>query len=457
LLDLDDAENLPAKAAGIQERRLDPTIETFKPAEWTQGVGLIPFAGLLNSGLNFDLGSIVKPQNAFFNAEQIPLSTVETPSWENRQAEPQLLHAIAGVGEYVYGLMRAPSDSDSLFMWEKLGKIFERPNLPESTTAVASADGNKVYVGTDLGRIVVMTPPDPAGNPSMTKWTNHDVDFSTLSEPLSTPILGFAIHSDGNNFAFAVSGRLFKETGSLEWQELPSPSRTSPLTNGMVEEYTAITTDWSPPNQPSSVVVVSTLTRVFASFDQGQTWTDITTGLPKTPYITDLSLITESGGLKWLYVATYGWSIWRLLLNPDVINPKKKFRIISLGGGTSAMGITIVRPWPQPNQGSGNMLMPLQQAEVNQANPVQELEWGIDTIAGSDNVKVLLVARFQYSSSDDSVEVFWEVFQNNYYSGGQATNNDSIVLLPGQSKYTTLLLDDEKYVTTGVDFMLQNS
>jgi hypothetical protein len=50
------------------------------------------------------------------------------------------------------------------------------------------------------------------------------------------------------------------------------------------------------------------------SRDLGATWATAVDGLPTLPLGQDLSFVTQPDGARYLYLATYGHSLWRAQL-----------------------------------------------------------------------------------------------------------------------------------------------
>lgn len=60
---------------------------------------------------------------------------------------------------------------------------------------------------------------------------------------------------------------------------------------------------------------VATDKQIFVSIDEGNTWSDFSIGLPNDPHCADLRFVyRKDEGKKFLYLATYGWSVWRIQL-----------------------------------------------------------------------------------------------------------------------------------------------
>jgi len=161
----------------------------------------------------------------------------------------------------------------------------------ESIGGVGSGDGTIVFVGTDMGRIFTMSPPD---------WTAVEITPAGNAGRVSR----FNIQSNTLVFAMVAGQALFRFDGAA-WTTLPAPP-------GAQGDYWAIDSDWTKAPQ---TLFLATENRVYSSADNGNSWTDISAGLPEAPHCTDLRFVAEASGINYLYAATHGWSMYRLVLN----------------------------------------------------------------------------------------------------------------------------------------------
>ena len=244
------------------------------------------------SGTFSSLGDIPiqPPPSSGPNALQSPaMANVNNPAFRN--AAGQLLYAIGGSGPGIYGLFSQADWSD--MHWELLATLSLGPG--EHTTAVGSYNGNLVYAGTIGGKLyqiampggqvttaTLQLPPGPADNN----------DIPVILTPSSQS--AFLIL----NNAQSASGSIYRTLDGTTWNNLPNvPPNTYFL--GM-----AIDTATSP-----RTLYVTSQAHVSMSQSDGSTWSDFSAGLPKHLLCTDLR-INE----RWLYLGTFGRSMWRVQL-----------------------------------------------------------------------------------------------------------------------------------------------
>jgi len=220
---------------------------------------------------------------------------VNNPRWTNWAGEKCV--AVAGSVNKVYGLL-LKSDGGVHWSW-LLDVPVERDNngnIVENITGVGSADGTAVFVGTSKGNIFrLLAPTLPSVN-----WRSDDI---TPTVPVGS-IQRFVIHSDKFIFVTA-SGRQLLKFQDPVWDQLVGPA-------GASGDYQGFDTDWT--IQPKTLFL-ATDQSVFASADDGGSWTDISNGLPVMPHCRDLRFVAEISNLHFLYLGTYGRSVFRLLLN----------------------------------------------------------------------------------------------------------------------------------------------
>jgi len=192
---------------------------------------------------------------------------------------------------------------------------------------------------------------------------------------------------------------------------------------------------------------VSTDTKVFSSTDEGTTWTDISAGLPQSPHIVDLRYVREPAGASYLCVATFGWSIWRLNLDPG----NGVSRPISMGGPPSSIGIRNDR---SVSSDSASSDIDLLSNTIDPLFPVQELSDRVDNGEGSDDLWGSLTVRFELQG-DGSVLAKWYTFANSAYYGSQNQMEGSVRLGPGDQQYQTVELDNVHH-SVGFDWMMNN-
>lgn len=212
---------------------------------------------------------------------------IEIISSPQYQVNGELMYAVAGKANTVYGLFSEPN-ADT-WHWNPL-KIIPTENI----TSVGSADGNIVLIGTSTGKIYELNTSNSSLN-----------DISPASN--NSQINRFLIISKDNIFATANRKGILWYNG-ISWiliVGIPSSS------------FYAIESD--PTNHQA--LYVATEDMVYQSTNNGNNWTPFSNGLPKMPHCADLRFIQGNNGLNILYVATYGRSVYKIQLNLGVVGP----------------------------------------------------------------------------------------------------------------------------------------
>ncbi len=223
--------------------------------------------------------------------------------------------AVGAVGADVYGLFEEMIFFRLCFMrkrrtqmrWEYLGSIDSGPG---DISALASVDGNNIFIGTMQGAMFSMAAPqfiatqipvsypDPALKPVIRR-----IVVKSVSE-------AFAMYNTVG-FVGGTVGHILRFTGR-QWLEVdthpPIQARFGPLGNRL----NALEADWT--TSPSTLFVC-TDQAVFMSSDLGQTWHDASKGLPQLPNCNDLRFVRYNDGSHYLYLSTYGRSVWRSRMN----------------------------------------------------------------------------------------------------------------------------------------------
>jgi hypothetical protein len=225
------------------------------------------------------------------------IEVVNVPTGENDQSE--LMVAVAAETEAVFGLFEG---SESHFHWQPLPTVL--PHLPDKdadgndkdyfATASASLDGNSIFVGMNNGKTFRLDA--PTWEPGALKGIDAGVhQFLVL---------------DGG-VAFAVAGQKIYNLDGDTWKALPTGG-PGELPGGAF--YKAIEADrtTAPPT-----LFVATAAMVWSSADNGKTWSAMMAGLPVLPQCENVRFVTESSQANFLYLSTFGWSVFKRLLNAE--------------------------------------------------------------------------------------------------------------------------------------------
>jgi hypothetical protein len=213
-----------------------------------------------------------------------PVARVRAPNFLNGAG--QLMYAVAGLNQNVYGLFANDDGSDP--HWELLGTV----SVPDNVTSVSSFNGSTVFVGTDQLHIFELDAPFPAVATSLqiNNPANGSAKVTSIVE--FTPGIGFATLNSG--FVLGWLGQTWNAFGG---GALPS---SQPFNAVAVPDL--------------GHLVAITPTSVYTSHDLGKTWATANIGLPKIPQGADLDFVVQPDGTPYLYMATYGWSAWRTRL-----------------------------------------------------------------------------------------------------------------------------------------------
>jgi hypothetical protein len=460
LLDLDNAVDLSPNKAGFQERELS-RLSQFRT--WKQSEGLIPLEGSSGTGLILPEGLQITGENGFVK-QLWPMERVRSPSWTDGKG--RLLIAVAGSGGQLFGLMLAKQGTD--LTWVLLGKVIATSSsslqLPSDILSVASVDGHSILVGTSGGDILAMATASLPSDPTQTMWAFQSIWHIgrppvNLRDPFGkfTSITKISFDFNGIPFIIGSGGHILKLQEST-WVDIPSPAKLFPLSDGTIEEYIGLDTAWSPLELEiaTSAVVVCTQTRVFLT-DDGSTWTNISAGLPKAPSITDIKLFIEPGGLISIYVSTFGWSLWRLRGSSILRGFGNQEFTVSRGGGTDNWGVTVTMD-PKDSIKKGSI--PLAEATVNSLNPVTEIDFDVtNNVTGgllSEHRIVTsdLTVRYEINGFNRTVGAYWNIFQNDSYTGLQAIDDGTVILNVGDKVYEAKSVEDSSKIISGFDFTI---
>jgi hypothetical protein len=215
------------------------------------------------------------------------------------------MYTVGALGGRVHGLFANDDGSD--IHWERISEWVAPRDVIIS--AVGSADGEKIYLATygaqdaqmymvdiETGSVSPLGPLPPGLRP----MSMSDVDPKAR-------LHRFVVLSDENAFALYNSQRtnisrlLMTTDGGATWEVVPAPSET----------LASVELDWT-----TGALYVCDAAHVYVSRNKGKTWTRASLGLPEHCQGIDLRFIAQPDGKNFLYLASYGWSMWRTQTNP---------------------------------------------------------------------------------------------------------------------------------------------
>ena len=240
--------------------------------------------------------------NGLINAR---LSTVIKPTWRNARGE--LMFVVSGTfpGTTVFGMFGGDDFSD--LHWERLGDLPLDPS--QSVWSSASYDGSLIYFGTTGRRLFRFTSADgqiTEVNLPLPKWhsTDGEPNCSTIHQiVMASPQIAFATFNHDCN---SPNGTVYRTVDGNTW------------INGGIGLPETFFYALSAHNSPDGTqVFAASDDRVFMSRSDGAAWSDFSSGLPRRPLNSDLRVFAdERDNSHWLYLSTFGRSVWRTLLLP---------------------------------------------------------------------------------------------------------------------------------------------
>ena len=216
---------------------------------------------------------------------------VEQPHW--RDHDGRLMYGVGGVDLWVYGLV-GDANGDNTH-WSYIAGL---PIGLQTVSSVSSRTGEYALAGTWGGRIFRVNPAEDLDVVEQTVAPlggKEDDDGKVVHRiVIATDSLAFASfnNTDGSG------GTALKWDGN-SWQAVPAG-----FPNEFIYAMEIDVVDGDP------VVYLATDASVYASGDEGKSWQDVSSGLPKRPHCSDLRLVQDGDGTH-LYLSTFGRSLWR--------------------------------------------------------------------------------------------------------------------------------------------------
>ncbi|PEY75485.1 WD40/YVTN/BNR-like repeat-containing protein [Bacillus cereus] len=300
------------------------------------------------------LGKVINVDNTSDGLPYPVLEIVNVPQFVRNN---QLMFALGGgrdtdtgTNQRLYGLFADPSGDN--MHWSLIAAV------NENITSLGSFNGYQIIIGTDKGQILACDTATGTITPMPMTQNINGLTGSINQLLVQNGIYDPTNPSEGLTMMFALhsAGFVLKYDGSA-WDILPGLPQ---------QQYVAIETERSvdvirPPGSAPKVLYLATDSTVMSSADNGQTWSLETQGLPASPHCTDLRFVIEPDKSKYLYLGTYGRSLWRAQIAPPPPppGPKPPFvnqilrilaGVIQDGGGWTTGG-------PVPPLGPENILL----------------------------------------------------------------------------------------------------
>lgn len=243
---------------------------------------------------------------------------VNSPDFRN--AAGQLMYTVAGLKGKIFGLFANANGTD--LHWE-LVAAWPAP-FDQVIHSLASASGKLIYVaiGGPAGTVgpkglqVLRVTPSLGGMDGFTlgkvEWLGglpSELEIKAGVDPSPFVINRLLAESDTvlyglyNSYSTGIGAVLRTDDGGVTWRKMA----------GLPDEaFYGIETDWT--TAPKTIFVCSDK-RVYVSRNGGKTWAVAARGLPERPHCADLSFVINPDGRRYLYLSTYGWSVWRAELD----------------------------------------------------------------------------------------------------------------------------------------------
>jgi hypothetical protein len=217
----------------------------------------------------------------------------------------KVLSAVGGNGQQsnvLYGLFTDDAGGDPL--WEPLAtlapasaQIWSMAALDASTFFVGAAAPASVYhVDAATHTTAVLPAPTPItahdGNPVLARIVK--LDGRTL-------IAAYNTDSAGQLLRFTWDGTV-PGLASGKWEQLGFPEPNAWIYGLAADTY--------------GTLYASTDAHVYEGTNQGDTWNDVSTGLPQRPHSAEIRFRQRADGSSSLHLVTYGRSLWRRVTHP---------------------------------------------------------------------------------------------------------------------------------------------
>lgn len=236
----------------------------------------------------------------------------------HRNAAGQLLVAVAGLGNQIFGLYADDADFVTPYHWETIAAL----PMGIAIGAVASYGGGTIYAGTSKdGRMFAV----------------DTAQGAATEQPVVLPKPSPGTQMGGGRFTRILAfgeGDLFAVLNGASERSLTPIILLTPVVYSYVvrlnggqwkpTQGTGLPGDYmwggeavaAPRSRAPRALVVATDDAVYISRDDGQTWQRASQGLPRRAHCGDLRFVADEEGGANLYLGTYGRSVWIAQLRP---------------------------------------------------------------------------------------------------------------------------------------------
>jgi hypothetical protein len=250
------------------------------------------------------------------------MEIIKNPRYKRGGARPteQFIYAVGATasdvplcgGVKAFGLFANSDGNDT--HWEPIIDPRWSAESGHFVTAIGSANGNRVFIAT--------LNPDYSSHQLYVFSTSTGLSSNLTGRlPNTLPkggIIGRILVQDGDTVAYATynmgtdltnpEGRgylLRTNDGGESWEEVAGAP--GEIICGIDDDESETVDEWIPRPKP---LYLATDSSVLVTKDDGKSWEDISQGLPKVPHCMDLRFVMHSDGTRYLYLGTWGWSLW---------------------------------------------------------------------------------------------------------------------------------------------------
>ena len=243
-----------------------------------------PGAGATALSIFGDVQPVTNPSFALPNSQNLLFAVAATQDSSGQLKE-------------VYGLFTDGSIGKAI--WQPIATLPLQPG--DAISSLASLNGHQVFAGTEQGRIFSFAP--------------FQIPFELVVSPADKGrVHDITIVRDDDTLAFALydgpTTKAILQSNFFNWDPLGSNGNVARGLNlDGFDNFIAMTFD-----PVASALYACTDNRVFVSRDEGDTWLLATKHLPSRVHCTSFALGAPRPSGRYLYLSTYGRSVWQAKL-----------------------------------------------------------------------------------------------------------------------------------------------